>query len=121
MNHVHIVNAHVRELAAGITVEPSEAVEGAVLVVRDLRRRTEPRLPVEIGWRLFVRRFPDAFGPFVLNVEGARGCDLADAAATNELDGLTAVIRRTPLQADLHDALVPLGRLDHPAAFGDGQ
>src|SRR5215475_5818135 len=119
MNHVHIVNAHVRELAAGITVEPAEAVEGAVLVVRDFRRRAEPRIPVEIGWWLFVRRLADAFGPFVLNVEGARGCDLADAAAANELDGLAAVIRRTSLQADLHDALVPLSRLDHPAAFGD--
>src|SRR5215510_1661549 len=119
MNHVHIVNAHVRELPAGIAVEPAEAIEGAVLVVRDFRSGAEPRLPIEIGGRRFVRRFADAFGPFVLDVEGAHGGDLADAAATNELDGLAAVIRRTPLQADLHYALIPLSRLDHPAAFGD--
>src|SRR5262245_47156755 len=119
MNRVQIWNAHVRELAAGITVKPAEAVEGAVLVVRDFGRRAEPSLPVEIGGRRFVRRFADAFGPFVLNVEGARVGDLADAAASNELDGLAAVIRRTPLQADLHYALMPLGRLDHPAALCD--
>src|SRR5262245_10680184 len=119
MNHVQIVNAHVRELPAGITVEPAETIEGAVHVVRDFRSGAEPRLPVEIGWRRFVRRGADAFGPFVLNVEGAHGGDLPDAAAANELDGLAAVIRRTPLEADLHYALMPLSRLDHPAAFGD--
>src|SRR5262249_58791516 len=82
-------------------------------------RGAEQGLPSEIGGRRVVRRFADAFGPFVLDVEGAQGGDLADAAATNDLDGLAAVIRRTPLQADLHYALIPLSRLDHPAAFGD--
>src|SRR5262249_58692343 len=116
-----VVDAEVRHLAAGVVVEPPEAVERPVLVVRLLRGRPEPRVPVEVPGRFLVGRVADPPGPLILDVEAAHGRHRADAALADDLGRLLAERARQPLDADLYDALVLAGRLDHRPPLGDAQ
>ena len=62
VDHVEVMDAEVGELAAGVVVEPAEAIEGAILVVRNLRRRPEPGFPVEALRRLSSVGLPMPLG-----------------------------------------------------------
>src|SRR5882724_6987325 len=119
MNQVQVMHSKVRHLAAGIIVEPAEPIEGSILIVRHLGRRTEPAFPIDIGRWVFVRWTTDASGPFVLNVESARNGDFANAAPADEFAKLAAERNRAPINSDLADPLVPLDGLDHAAPLGD--
>src|SRR5215471_12973069 len=121
MNQVEVMHPEVSHLATGIIIEPAEAIEGPILIIRDLGRGAKPAFPIEIGWWIFVRRPADASRPFVLNVKRAGNRHLADAAAENEFGQLAAEWDRAPMNADLTDALVPLNDLHHATALRDAQ
>src|SRR5207247_884608 len=85
-------------------------------VVSPLRRRSEPAVPVEPG-----------FGLFLGQVAGnARGADvdvyrtqLADAAAADQLARLAELVAGALLAAGLENALVAAHRLHHRARLVD--
>ena len=81
--------------------------------------RAEPEIPVESRGRIAVgRRAPSRI--LVLVVPDFHFRNLAQFARTDDLHRLLVVLAAVLLRADLHDAMVLLGGLNHGAAFTDG-
>ena len=123
---VEKVDAPVGHHPAGIVPEPPEVGEligvdaETVLVELPGGRRTEPHVPVEIGWRVGVGRLPDALRIHVGVVPRANEADRPQAPALHDVLGLSEVLAGSLLGADLDHAVVLAGGLDHHLPLVNG-
>ena len=121
LNDVEVVRAHVRELPAGVRGEPAEFVQALVRVEWHLRRRPEPTIPVQPGWRFAVGGVADAHRRFVPVHVALRHRHFADRAVANEFHRFLNVRRRTAMQPDLRNTLRFQSDLAHSSPFADRQ
>src|SRR5262249_34214007 len=112
---VQPVDAVVAQLAGAVVPVPVPVVVEAVLVEGALRRRPQPQVVVHLGGRLAVRLLADALA--VAGDPGAGEGDLPELAGAHELRGAGEVRTTAPLGAQLDDALVLAGGLDHAPAL----
>ncbi len=110
--------AEVGHLAAGVVPEPAEVVDGAVGVVGAEWGGAEPEVVVEIGGRGGVGGRAEA-GEDVAEVVHLDGDELAEGFLLEEFFGFLEMRAGTLLGADLDDAFVAFGAVDHPAALFD--
>ena len=87
---------------------------------RSLRGRSQPHVPVEIGRRIAVGRPSEARHDVAKRTHAHRD-DLAEFPFRDQFPRPLIVRPGALLRSDLHDALVSLGHVDHPAAFADEQ
>src|SRR5438128_12470125 len=81
-------------------------------------RRSAPLVPVELGGNRLRRKIAN---PGTRQVRRDDARHLADRSASNQGAAVPIGDRRTLLTADLHDAAVPAGRLDHPPPLDNAQ
>ena len=101
VDRVERVLAEVGHLSAGGVPEPAEMIDAAIGVVRPLRRRAEPQVPVEFGWRGPVGRIAEP-GAQVAAEDDLDARDLADLPGADRLAGALGVFAGPRLRADLH-------------------
>ena len=87
-------------------------------IVRPHRGRADVEVPVQFRRRIAIGREAAAGRP-VRVVPDLDHRDVAQPARLNDLDRLAIVLLAVLLRADLHDAIVLLGRLDQVASFAD--
>src|SRR5262245_24633802 len=93
-------------------------VNAAILVEDRVRRGAEPHPPILFRQVFSSDRLRESGGD-VAEAGDADVANLADVSGADHLDALFVLLARTLLRADLHDAAVMPGGLDHPAAFAD--
>src|SRR5262249_8986938 len=125
LGDVEVVGAPVGHHAAGVlAVLPPvgevgvHAARAEDRVVRPLRGRPQPAVPVQAGLFLLLRQVARLAGAADVDVDRL---DLADAAAAHQLAGGAELVAGALLAAGLEDAVVLAGRLDHGAGLADGQ
>jgi hypothetical protein len=103
LRDVIVVRAPVRQVAAGVVVEPAEVPDEAMLVEWGTLRRAEVHVPVEARRRVGVGI------PAAGRIPPDRGADLldfSDPAVAHELAGVTELVVRSLLAARLENAVV---------------
>src|SRR5262249_50624241 len=119
---VEVVRAPVGHLAAGVVPEPPEVVMATEGIVGDIRRRSQPHIPVEF-FRLFFGEYLFGLeaGHRVARVTCADLVDRADGAFPDKFDGLLIMRAGPLLAARLNNAVVIARGFDNLAALDDGQ
>ena len=111
----------VRPCVAGVAVPgipvPVPVVVAPFLVVRAIRRRSQPAVVVESRGRQTVFGHPVRIAG--LEAESAGHEYLSDAAIVQELDGLDDIVGGAVIHPDLNSDVVLARRLDHLPAFPD--
>src|SRR5438552_1218357 len=109
------MNAVVAQLPRAVVPVPMPVVMKAIGVEGPLRGRPQPKIVVDALRNCRVVLVADA-GP-VTRDPGAREGDLAELSRTHEFRGTGKLGGAAPLGADLHDAIVLAGGLNHAPAF----
>src|SRR5882724_1564742 len=119
VDDVQQMDAPVGERSTGIIPKGAKRAYAAIAVVGVVRSGPKPKVPVEPGGRIAVRRIAHAFRPAIAVNPCFGQRNFADFSAANELDGLLKMFARALLRAHLYDAVVFCGCLDHFAALGE--
>src|SRR5437667_7637609 len=120
VDRVERVLAEVGHLAAGVIPEPAEMVDGAVRIVRPLRRRAEPHFIIQFRRRISIGRIAKSRRD-VAKIVALNGNKFAEPPAADEFARLLIMRTGTLLGSDLHDAFMAARRFDHPTSFAHKQ
>src|SRR5262245_49806742 len=109
--------------AASIAPEPAEAGKSVWVDAKTVGIKghfgswPKPKVPIQVRWRVSIRRIPDALREAVAKIPGTNEADLPNVTISDELYRLLEVQARTLLSADLNDALVAARCLNHLLAL----
>ena len=120
VDRVERVLAEVGHLAAGVIPEPAEMVDGAVRIVRPLRRRAEPHFIIQFRRRISIGRIAKSRRD-VAKIVALNGNKFAEPPAADEFARLLIMRAGTLLGSDLHDAFMAARRFYHPTSFAHKQ
>src|SRR4030095_14632546 len=103
--------------------EPAETGESvrlsheAARVKGHLWCRPQPQIPIQVRWRISVRRISNPFRVTVAVVPGADEAHLSDGTISNQVYGFLKMEPGSLLSTHLNDALVAACCLHHTPAF----
>ena len=118
LGDVEMVSPPVGHGSARVVAPPAPVDRVNLAVVRAIRSRADPHIPVHVirrGLGRQVARFARAPDVYLDRVH------LADSAATDQLACQTKVVRRPLLAADLEDPGIPPRIVHHRPPFAHGQ